>query len=254
MNEINENKKNQDGQTGIGVPVAIVIAGALIAGAIYFGNTGTSTIAGSKDTNEAQEVKNVEQPQENKEAAPENTIGDIRLVGDRDHIRGPEDAKVTIIEYSDIECPFCKKFHPTMTKLMEEYPNDVRWVWRHLPLERLHPNARVAALATECAGEQGKFWETLDYMLEEVEDSQQFKKENLPQLVEDAGVTNSSQFSDCLEEGKYNDKIESDMADASKAGGRGTPYSIIIGPNGEKEPIPGAQPFESVKTAVEKYL
>lgn len=253
MNEINENKKDQDNQTGVGVPVAIVIAGALIAGAIYFGNTDTSKIAGSENVNEAEEIK-VEQPQDTKEAAPENTIGDIRPVGGQDHIRGSEDAKITIIEYSDIECPFCKKFHPTMTRLLEEYPNDVRWVWRHLPLEQLHPNARTTALATECAGEQGKFWETIDYMLEEVEDSQQFAKENLPQLAQAAGVTNSSQFNDCLEEEKYDDKISSDMADARAAGGRGTPYSVIIGPNGEKEPIPGAQPYESVKAAVEKYL
>jgi protein-disulfide isomerase len=141
-----------------------------------------------------------------------------------------------------------------MKQLLEEYPNDVRWVWRHFPLEQLHDNARVAALATECAGEQGKFWELLDYMMEQVESSEELAEEGLPAMAQSVGVTSSVQFKTCLTEKKFNQKVDDDIADAATAGGRGTPYSVIIGPNGEKDSVSGAQPYAAVKAAVEKYL
>lgn len=77
-------------------------------------------------------------------------------------VRGNPDAKITIIEYSDLECPFCKRFHVTMEQVLATYGNDVRVVFRHFPLDSLHKKARTEANAVECAGEQGKFWEFID--------------------------------------------------------------------------------------------
>jgi protein-disulfide isomerase len=245
MNDTNESK---GAQSTVGVPVAIVIAGGLIAAAIYFGNAagglGTAPVDGG-----AADVAVAPQAADGEPAVA--AVGDIRPVDDRDHIRGPENAKVTVIEYSDIECPFCKRFHPTMTQLLTEYPNDVRWVWRHFPLEQLHPDARIAAIATECAGEQGKFWELLDSMMEDGIDLAEAK---LPALAQAAGVTNSAQFKSCLSDEKYNQKVDDDIADAAAAGGQGTPYSVVIGADGEKEAISGAQPYAAVKAAVDKHL
>lgn len=239
-----------DTQSGVGVPVAIVLAGALIAGAIYFGG---SPIGKGANTEADAPTAAAVQPPEDAPAAGV-VVGDFRPIDDKDHVRGPANAKVTIIEYSDIECPFCKRFHPTIKKVADAYPNDVRWVYRHFPLEQLHPNAKVAALATECAGEQGKFWEMLDYLMEKVQTGEELTEDKLPALAQKAGVAGVSQFTTCLSSKKYEARITSDIQDAAVAGGQGTPYSVIVGPNGEKEPFSGAQPYEALKAAVDKYL
>jgi len=253
MNDTNEVKLTE-GQSPMGVPVAIVIAGALIAAAIYFGNSTEVEVAKEAPAG-GQRAEQEAQPAREAGNVAGAVVGDIRPVDKSDHVLGEADAKVTVIEYSDIECPFCRRFHPAAAKLVGEFPDDVRWVWRHFPLEQLHPNARMAALATECAGEQGMFWELLDHMMsKETVASDEYTEEKLPAVAQAAGVKNITQFKACLADGKYNQKIESDMADAAKAGGRGTPYSVVIGPNGEKEAISGAQPYENVKAVVEEYL
>jgi len=230
----------------LGVPVAIVIAGALIAVAVYFGGR---VPAGQPPEND--DV--VAAPEEAAEVAGA-VIGDIRPVGEADHVRGAAGARVTVIEYSDLECPFCKRFHPTAQQLTQEYPNDVRWVFRHFPLEQLHQQAAKEAEATECAGEQGKFWEMLDKIFEVTPSNNGLDLNTLPTLATQVGVANMQQFQSCLDTGKYADHVAKDVADAEAAGGRGTPYSVIIGPNGEKEALSGAQPYDDVKAAVEKYL
>ncbi|KKW42008.1 MAG: Sodium/proton antiporter [Candidatus Magasanikbacteria bacterium GW2011_GWA2_56_11] len=96
-------------------------------------------------------------------APPEPTTGlAIRAVGADEPVKGNQNAKITIVEYSDFECPFCKRYHDTMAQIIAKYGNEVRWVYRHLPLDSLHRKARTEALAAECAGEQGKFWEFTD--------------------------------------------------------------------------------------------
>ena len=89
-------------------------------------------------------------------------ITGLSPVSKDDHIIGAKKPKVTLIEYSDFECPFCQRFHPTTKQLLEKYPNDVALVYRHFPLESIHPNARAYAVASECAGQQGKLWEFAD--------------------------------------------------------------------------------------------
>lgn len=243
--------KNTAKQTSqpFGIPTAIVIAGALIAAAGYFGS---GTVGPS--SNEAVGTGD----HDNTAAAPvrptEAAVGEVREVTADDHIRGARDAKVTVIEYSDFECPFCKRFHPTMQQLITEYPNDVRWVYRHFPLEQLHSKATKQAEATECAGEQGKFWEMTDKIFEVTPSNDGLDMSTLPDLARQVGVANIQQFQSCLDSGKYADRVAADVADAGAAGARGTPYSIVIAPNGEKFPINGAQSYASVKQVVDKAL
>lgn len=88
-------------------------------------------------------------------------------VTDDDWIRGEEDARITVIEYSDIDCPFCKKYHTATNNIMADYADTVRWVFRHMPIDGLHPNARQKAEAAECVGDIGggvKFWKYMDTM------------------------------------------------------------------------------------------
>jgi len=235
-----------------GVPAAIVIAGGLIAAAVYFGGgtigSSTNEVAGTAPAgNTAGTAVAPAQP-------AEPAVGEVRDVTAEDHVRGSSNAKVTVIEYSDLECPFCKRFHPTMQQLVDEYPNDVRWVYRHFPLEQLHSKATKQAEATECAGEQGKFWEMTDKIFEVTPSNDGLDMSTLPNLAQQVGVANIQQFQSCLDSGKYADRVAADVADATAAGGRGTPYSVVIAPSGEKFPISGAQPYASVKQIVDKAL
>lgn len=182
-------------------------------------------------------------------AAPEAPSGEISFkpIDDKDHIRGKKDAKITILEYSDFECPFCSRFHPTMQQVIEKYGDQVRWVYRHFPLESIHPNARPLANAAECAGEQGKFWEMADAIF--VDSGAQ----PVETYATKAGL-NVNKFNTCVKAKKYDAEVSADAQDALSAGGQGTPYSIVIGPNGESVPVSGAQPFAAVEAALQQFL
>lgn len=230
-----------DERASLGVPVAIVIAGALIAAAIYFGNIRPGTPPLTAAASPAP-------------GPPITTIGDIRPVTADDHIRGASSPRVTVIEYSDLECPFCKQFHATLRQLLTDYPNQVRWVYRHFPLEKLHSQAPQEAVAAECAAEQGKFWEFIDLVFQVTPSNNGLDLKTIPQLAEQAGVANAAQFSSCLTSQKYAQKVAADVADARTAGGEGTPHTVIIGPRGQKVPFIGAQPYSELKKVVDGLL
>lgn len=232
----------------LGVPAAVIIAGGLIAAAIFLGTSSDRAEVKNTATKPANEGQAAAPKAAAKPNEPEKVASKIREVGKNDHIRGAKDAKVTVIEYSDLECPFCKRFHPTMQQIVDEYPDDVRWVYRHFPLSS-HPQAEKGAQATECAGEQGKFWEMTDTIFDDG-----LQLSNIENTAKKAGVSDIKQFSNCLDSGKFADKVASDLADAGAAGGRGTPYSVVIAPGGDQFPINGAQPYASVKQIVDKAL
>lgn len=184
-------------------------------------------------------------------------VGTFRPIDpNTDHIRGPADAVVKIIEYSDTECPFCKRFHPTMQQAVRDYDGKVAWVYRHFPLRSLHSKAAKEAEATECANELGgneKFWAYLDKMFEVTPSNDGLNLAQLPQIAEQVGL-DRAKFEACLNSGKYAQHVTDDENDAVASGGRGTPWSIIIGPKGQKLPIGGALPFGSVKPMIDSVL
>ncbi len=243
------------GKNFLTVPMSIVIAGALVALAIYFGSGGSITIggdktpAGSGNNQPAAAAKPAGEP-----AAAQPTVGEMAEVTNDDHIRGSADAKITIVEYSDLECPFCKRFHETLLQVMDEYPNDVRWIYRHAPLVQLHSKAPAEANAAECAAEQGKFWEFIDIVFATTQGNDSLVLSTLPQLAQQAGVANVPQFEKCVADEKYADKVDEQLQDAYAAGLRGTPYSVVIGPDGEKTPISGAQQYPQVKATIDSLL
>lgn len=179
-------------------------------------------------------------------------VGVVAPVTDQDHIRGDKNAKITLVEYSDFQCPFCSRFHPTLIQMMNEYKGKVRWVYRHFPLSSIHPDAQKAAEAAECASEQGKFWEMADKMFEK--QAQGVGVALLPGYAQEAGVKDIKKFNDCLSSGKYAPRVASDLASGEAAGVTGTPGSIVLGPNGQQELIPGALPYESVKQILDSML
>ena len=179
-----------------------------------------------------------------------------------DRILGNPDAPVKLVEFSDFECPFCKRVHPTLKKIMADYESsgDVAWVYRHFPIDSLHPNARKEAQAAECANEQGgndAFWAYTDKLYEVTPSNNRLELSSLPQIAEDIGLDRDA-FEECLQGdrrgGKYADLIEADAQDAVASGGRGTPYIVVIAPNGKTFPISGAQPYAAIKSIIELAL
>lgn len=140
---------------------------------------------------------------------------------------GPDDAKVKLVEYSDFQCPYCQLFQKTMNEIVKEYGDRVQFVFKNLPLESIHPRAKVAAMAAECANEQGKFMEYSDKLFAnqkiwgEAKDNKAFTS-YASQLK-----MNSAQFTQCLNDGKYADKIENDLKEAGEFGISGTPALFI---------------------------
>ncbi len=186
----------------------------------------------------------------------------VRPVNGEDHILGSPDAPVKLIEFSDFECPFCKRFHLTMKRLMDEYGEDgkVAWVYRHFPIDSIHSKARKEAQAAECANELGgneAFWAYADRLYEVTPSNDRLDLWLLPEFAEEIGLDRAA-FEACLEGdsrgGKYAAHIEADVQDATASGGTGTPYSLVIAPNGKTFPINGAQPYAAVKAIIDLAL
>lgn len=231
------------------LPGAIVLAGALIAGAIALTRLPAGTVSRSPAGGPAAPAE----PSTVAGAAESPKI-DIRPVdASRDHVRGDASAPVTLVEYSDTECPFCKRFHPTLKQAVEEYQGKVRWVYRHYPLDVLHKKARNEAAATECASEQGKFWEYVDRLFEITPSNDGLEEGQLPVIARDVGL-DVADFEKCLASGRATARVSEDLADAEKAGGQGTPHTVILGPKGETIPFPGAQPYSNLKQVIDGLL
>jgi protein-disulfide isomerase len=201
-------------------------------------------LSNKTDTSENNQVGIANVNSQNTNRAP-TVSGTPAVVTDSDHIRGNKDAKVVMIEYSDIQCPFCQKHHATMKKIIDEFGDQVAWVYRHLPLSQLHPLANKAALASECASEQGKFWEYIDKLFE---NQNTISDDYFGQLASELSL-NTSQFNGCLSTSKYQSKVTAQMNDANQAGARGTPATFVNG-----ELIPGAVPYEQFKGFIENAL
>lgn len=217
---------------------SIVIAGVFIAGGIYLSKRQVpNTISGNTVNSQTIVVK---------------------PVTSTDHILGPKNAPITIIEYSDPECPFCKIFHATMISLMSDpsLQGKIDWVYRHFPLDSIHHKARYEAQALECAGLVGgnqAFWDMTNKLYEVTPSNDGLDDSTLPDMAASVGI-DKAKFTQCLNSGQAAAIVEQEYQDAVAAGGTGTPYSIIIGPNGQKIPVNGAVPLDSLKTQIESLI
>lgn len=226
------------------VPGAILLAGALIAGAIVF----TQVRLPASRTPDTSPTPTAAQAVPSPTATPEIVVRPVDAA--RDHIRGTETASVTLVEYSDLECPFCKTFHRTLLQAMQDSDGKIRWVYRHFPITQLHAKAPKEAEAAECAGEQGKFWEYVDRVFEVTPSNDGLDPKELPVIARGVGI-NLTKFEECLASGRYAALVREDLADSARAGARGTPHTVILGPKGEKVPFCGAQPYANLKQAID---
>jgi Na+/H+ antiporter NhaA len=154
------------------------------------------------------------------------TLVDLALPVDleRDHLRGPKDAPVTVVEYGDFECPYCGRAEPAVRELLADF-GDVRYVWRHLPLSDVHPNALRAAEAVEAAADQGAFWEMHDVLLDHQDD---LRPRDLLAYAEQLGL-DVERFRDDLRRQRWAPRIEEDVDSADMSGVTGTPTFFING-------------------------
>ncbi len=229
------------------IPISIVMAGALMGAGFFFSG---SSLTGAP-TQVAQ--NNQQQP------TAADTTEKIDKVTEADHIKGDINAPVKIVEFSDFDCPFCSRFHESMNQFVEGSNGEVAWVYRQFPLEQLHPNAATVAHASECVAELGgdeAFWKFTDgYFKAKGAGDATPVQTLISKLATEAGAATAA-FNSCMESGRHKEAIQDDMADAVETGGRGTPWSVVIGPTGKTYPINGAQPAtvieQVVKLAIEE--
>ncbi|MFH1246476.1 MAG: thioredoxin domain-containing protein [Candidatus Liptonbacteria bacterium] len=234
------------------------LAGAIIAGALIV----AGAIIYTQNPNTAKQQAQVGGTEENGDTAQNdsaNPYEKVPGVNPEDHILGNPQSPVSVITYSDIECPFCKQFHGTMTEIMDTYGKEgkVKWVYRHLPLETLHPTAKKEAEATECSAELGgneMFFKYLDAL---VNNATAMSESNADSEILDVATTlgiDKIKFSECMASKRYTDKIAKNATDAFAMGIQGTPYSVIISASGKRTEIPGAFPIEQVKQEIDTAL
>jgi protein-disulfide isomerase len=159
--------------------------------------------------------------------------------------KGPADAPVTIVEFSDFQCPFCSRLLPALGQVVEEYGNQVRLVFRQFPLSSLHPDAQKAAEASLCANEQGMFWEMHDAMFE---NQQALGVEQLKATARSLGVEGTD-FDSCLDSGRFATEVAADLQAGRAIGVNGTPALFING-----RFLSGAKPFEDIAELVDDEL
>ncbi len=220
------------------IPIAIILAGALVAFSLYI----------------------IKRPNPSATAAATSSHSEDNMVpvGLTDHIQGNISAPVTIVEYADTDCPFCKEYNNTLHQIMNTYTHgEVAWVYRHFAF---HPNAPKEAEATECAAKLGgndKFWQYLDLVFSKKDFTKTpyvgLDPKELPVLAGSIGLDKAA-FNDCLGSGQFTQKIADDYQNAVKAGAEGTPYSILVTHAGKIAITSGAVPFTSLKSAIDTLL
>ena len=169
----------------------------------------------------------------------------IEVSYDSSRVRGDPKAPITIVEFSDFQCPFCQRAHQVVKELLSKYPAQVKLAYRDFPLRQIHPQADAAAEAARCAGEQGKFWQFHDRLFESN------RSLDLAAFADHAAAVGLDQpkFVDCLAADKFESQIEQDLQDGTRAGVNGTPGFFINGVM-----VTGAQPLAVFERVVQEEL
>lgn len=225
------------------IPLSIILAGAFIGAGVYL--SGKNNPSRIDVLGQNKDSKNIE----------EVTVNPVTAA---DHILGNPNAPVMIIEFSDTECPFCKVFHNTLHRIINEYgaTGKVAWVYRQFPIASLHKKSHKEAVATECANELGgndAFWKYLDLVFARTQSDDSLDPAELPKIAKDVGL-DVSKFNTCLSSTKYDNVILQDSQDAVRSGADGTPHVVIISSTGEKVSIKGSQSYETMKAVVEAAI
>jgi len=259
MSILNENEHPQESIYGLtGTPRTMFFLGlsmgvggmavlGLVASAVFLMNGPVGVLAkGTAAPTTADQVADAGANGANADAYADDALppaGPVPDVTKDDHIRGKDSAKVTLIEYSDFQCPYCERHNDTLDQILKKYPNDVRLVYRHFPLSSIHPFAQKAAEASECANAQGKFWEMHDKLFTLTANnglSLDAIKNAAKELKLDEG-----KFNACLDNGEMTSKVAASYQDGMAAGVSGTPAVFVNG-----QIVEGAVPFDQFEAMI----
>lgn len=227
------------------LPIAVIFGFALIALAIFFSGVGKKTVPLTSENNSAIEGRG------------QIANGKIRPVDQTDYIRGNPNAPIRIVEYSDYDCPYCKRFHSVMQQIMAEYgaSGRVAWVFRQFPVQNTHPNAPYIAKAALCVGDLAgnqAFWQFSDRVFDSREETAFTNISQLGNLATDAGA-NDAAFKTCLNSDKFDKAIQDSIADGTKAGVDATPYSFIL-VGDQQVSIRGSESYPMVKSLIDNII
>lgn len=238
--EIKNLKEKQATKRGLILPISILAAGLMISFSLFLSRSNFELFKNKEANQKAAIVKDER----------------VDVSEDDDPYLGKKNAKVTIIEFSDFQCPFCRRlWKDTVSQIKNDYINSgksVKFVYRDFPLA-FHQMAQKYAEAGECADDQGKFWEMHDKIFEEQEKLGQgtislFTINDLKNWAKEIGLK-EEEFTSCLDSNKYEEEVKKDFSDGTKAGVQGTPTLFING-----RVVVGAQPYQTIKAIIEEEL
>jgi len=212
------------------IPAAIILAGLAIAAALVYTQQNTGSTASGDSLNPK-----------------------VLPVDKEDHVLGAKNPDVYLIEYSDYQCPFCTRFHATVKQIIEEYDGKVAWVYRHFPLNSIHPEAQPAAIASECVAEQGgndAFWKFTDSVFAS---NTGLSSGFYQATARDLGLDMDA-FDACVASDKFDARIKRDLANVLDLGGEGTPYTVLLTKDGQSLSFSGALPIDRVRLLVDKAV
>lgn len=234
---------NEPTKTWFTIQTAIILGSIIVGVSVLLAGASSSTIKTAKPSAAA-------------EQAAKKPI--VAPVTKNDLIFGDANAPITIVEYSDIECPFCNRFHATMNEVLEKYDGKVKYVFRHFPLN-FHPNAPLYAEAVECVyADLGK--EKAFKVLNALFTTQPLQKitsgqaQVLGTFIGSQIQADATAITACLTSGRFSAKVTSDTASGSIAGVSGTPSAFIMNKKGDIQTVSGAQPFPAVQALIEASL
>jgi protein-disulfide isomerase len=256
---INKNEKIVKKSTFNGLIITIIIA---IGIASFFGGTYISNLDSNQISQEELDnaIAKLELKILQNKLPPNQPITELKISADNDPIIGNSNAPITIIEFSDFQCPFCAKFHiQTLPKIMDEYIKEgkVKLVFRDFPIQSIHSNALLASVAAECANEQGKFKEMHDKLFENQNEWSSKDTDNLIILFNQYSLEmgiEKEKFDSCLKNEKYIKEIQKDLDDGRTYGVSGTPGFFIGNDEIGFIELKGAHPFENFKNVIDTQL
>lgn len=239
------------------LPISIIIATLILSGTIFVvGNsintnitglaTAVKTIQAAGNVPSDNSGNGAAQAQPAQPAQPSAPV-DMRALADNDPVKGKADAPITIIEFSDFQCPFCGQWFSNSNSQLQSYIDQgkVKFIYRDFPLSSIHPFAEPAANAAECANDQGKFWEYHDNLFK---NQSALDEASLKKYASDLKL-DTAKFNSCFDAKKFQTEIDKDFNDGAAVGVSGTPTFFI---NGQK--VVGAQPWTSFKSIIEAEL
>lgn len=233
--------------------VSVAVVSAFLGGYVVGGET-----AEPKEVIIRETVQDSQAKQTSQEPQGPQIVKNISV--DDDPLKGNQDAEITIIEFSDFQCPFCLKFHEQTWPLLEKNylsTGKVNFVYRDFPIQSIHPNAMPAALASECADDQGKFWEYHDKLFENQRMWQdldiQTGVNTFKQFAQELGL-NMDEFNSCLDSGKYIDEVRNDLDAGREYGVTGTPGFFVGNEKIGFTKIIGAQPYSVFQRVIDGQL